>query len=62
MGVAVREIGQGVHGEKRDDEQIHRPNLVQYSKLRGDEKDYNRNMAMETLKTIISLGYEIRKK
>lgn len=60
---ALQRVNEGwIYGKKRDDHQKHHPNLVPYSQLREDEKDYDRNTAMETLKTIISLGYEIRRK
>ncbi len=49
-------------GEKRDDEMKETPCLVPYSKLSEIEKDYDRNTAMQTLKLILSLGYEIKRK
>ena len=38
------------------------PCLVPYSNLPENEKDYDRNTAMETLKVILSLGYIIEKR
>ncbi|MCR5162371.1 MAG: hypothetical protein K6C06_11425, partial [Lachnospiraceae bacterium] len=38
------------------------PCLVPYDELPEREKDYDRMTAMETLKLIIKLGYEIKKK
>lgn len=49
-------------GETRDDALRKTPCLVPYSELPEREKDYDRMTAMETLKLIIKLGYEIRKK
>jgi hypothetical protein len=49
-------------GPERNDMKKEHPNLVPYNQLSEQDKDYDRNTAMETLKTIISLGYEIRKK
>lgn len=49
-------------GEKRDDEKKLHPGLIEYELLSEEEKDYDRRTAMETLKLIIKLGYEIKKK
>jgi hypothetical protein len=49
-------------GEVRDDAKRQTPCLVPYSELPEREKDFDRMTAMETLKLIIKLGYEIRKK
>ncbi len=49
-------------GEKRNDEKKETPCLVPYSELSEIEKDYDRNTAMQTLKLILSLGYEIKRK
>jgi len=35
---------------------------VPYDHLSEEDKDYDRNTAMETIKTIIMLGYSIEKK
>jgi len=50
-----------VYGEFRDDSKKTHPDLVPYSELTEEEKQYDRNTAMETLKLIISLGYKIIK-
>ena len=50
------------YGEKRDDELKLHPCLVEYDELSEIEKDYDRNTAMETLKLIVKMGYEIRRK
>ncbi|MBQ9945518.1 MAG: Ryanodine receptor Ryr [Clostridia bacterium] len=51
-----------VYGEKRDDEKKMTPCLVPYEELSEEEKEYDRNTALETLKLITALGYEIKKK
>ncbi|HET6422416.1 MAG TPA: RyR domain-containing protein [Planctomycetaceae bacterium] len=46
-------------GPKRDDAKKLHPCLVPYDDLPESEKDYDRRAAMETLKAILSLGYQI---
>lgn len=48
------------YGPKRDDAAKETPCMVPYSELSESEKEYDRNTAMETIKLIVSLGYEIR--
>ena len=48
-------------GSTRDDTKKETPCLVPYKELSESEKDYDRNTALETLKMIVALGYEIRK-
>lgn len=50
------------YGEKRDDKNKEHPCLVPYEELDDEEKEYDRNTAIQTLKLIIKLGYEIKKK
>ena len=50
------------YGEKRDDKLKTNPCLVPYEQLPEEEKAYDRNTAMETLKLIIKLGYTLEKK
>ena len=53
-------IEQGwTYGETRNDERKETPCLVPYGDLPESEKQYDRNTALETLKLIIKLGYEI---
>ena len=60
---AVGRIASGwVYGEQRSDENKTTPCLVAYDELPESEKEYDRNTALETLKLIVALGYEIRKK
>lgn len=55
-------ISQGwTYGSERDDANKKHPCLVEYEALSDDEKSYDRNTAMETLKCIIKLGYKIEK-
>lgn len=49
-----------VYGEFRDDVQKTNPTLIPYDELPEREKDYDRNTALETLKLIVKLGYEIK--
>lgn len=49
-----------IWGKKRDDELKHHPCLIPYEELPDEEKEYDRNTALETLKTILSLGYNIQ--
>jgi ryanodine receptor 2 len=50
------------YGPERDDTSKQHPCLVPYSDLPESEKKYDRDISMETLKVIISLGYTIEKK
>jgi RyR domain-containing protein len=49
------------YGPQRDDSRKEHPCLVPYEELPESEKQYDRNAAMETLKTILALGYHIEK-
>ena len=50
-----------VYGEQRDDEKKTHPCLVPYEDLPEEEKEYDRNTAISTLKFIMKLGYKITK-
>lgn len=57
---AQERIKQGwTFGEKRDDAKKRHPCLVPYEDLPEEEKVYDRNTAVETLKFIIKLGFSI---
>ena len=59
---AASRIAEGwCYGPCRDDEKKLTPCLVPYCELPEVEKDYDRHTALETLKTIIKLGYRIEK-
>ncbi|MBE6734230.1 MAG: Ryanodine receptor Ryr [Ruminococcaceae bacterium] len=60
---AVGRIKEGwIYGEVRDDSKKTTPCLVPYDELSDNEKEYDRNTALETIRLIISLGYEVKKK
>lgn len=60
---AAARIAEGwTYGEQRDDARKQTPCLVPYDALPEEEKAYDRNTAMQTLKFIVSLGYDISKK
>ncbi len=50
------------YGASRNDAKKETPCLVPYSELAESEKAYDRNTALETLKLVIRLGYDIVKK
>ncbi len=50
-----------VYGETRDDVKKTTPCLVPYSELTEEEKEYDRNTALQTLRLIVALGYRIVK-
>jgi hypothetical protein len=59
---AAARIAEGwCYGPCRDDEKKLTPCLVPYNELTEAEKEYDRITALETLKTIIKLGYRIEK-
>ena len=59
---AQERINQGwTYGEKRDDTNKHHPCLVAYEDLPEDEKEFDRNTSVETLKLILKLGFTISK-
>ena len=47
-------------GPARDDARKEHPCLVPYEDLPESEKEYDRQTALETLKVITAMGYEIR--
>ena len=59
---AKERISQGwSYGPVRDDARKQHPCLISYEELPESEKVYDRNTAIETLKLILALGYEIKK-
>jgi hypothetical protein len=48
-------------GPKRDDSKLETPDMVPYAQLPESEKQYDRNMAEDTLKLLTALGYKIEK-
>lgn len=56
-------IAQGwTYGSERNDTEKKHPCLVPYEELPEEEKVYDRNTSIETLKFIVSNGYEIKKR
>lgn len=49
-------------GPVRDDATLSHPCLVGYDELPESEKDYDRATSQETLRLILKLGFEIKKK
>ncbi len=47
------------YGPERNDSLRLHPGLVSYEELPESEKEYDRNTSIETLKAIISLGFDI---
>ena len=59
---AQTRIDQGwIWGEERNDELKHHPGLVAYEELPEEERLYDRNTSIETLKLITKLGFKITK-
>jgi len=57
---AQERISQGwTYGEKRDDALKQHPGLVAYEDLPEEEKAYDRNTSVETLKLILKFGFRI---
>jgi RyR domain len=50
------------YGAQRDDVKRTHPSLVPYEQLPESEKEYDRVLVNETLKTILALGYHIEKR
>ncbi len=60
---AQRRMQEGwTYGENRDDAHKKHPGLVPYQHLAESEKDYDRNTSLETLKLIVAMGYDIKKR
>lgn len=50
------------YGPERSDTRKEHPCLIPYDQLSEEERTYDRNTALETLKLIQHLGFEIRKR
>lgn len=60
---AVERMAQGwTYGPQRDDIKKHTPCMVAYSQLPESEKKFDRDMAMNTLKLVRKLGYDLVKR
>ena len=49
------------YGPERDDKLKKHPDLIPYSQLTEEEKEYDRETAMNTIKLVMKLGYRIEK-
>jgi hypothetical protein len=49
------------YGPTRDDSRKEHPSLIPYEQLSESEKQYDRNAVIESLKTIVALGFRIEK-
>lgn len=59
---AETRISQGwTYGEQRNDELKTHPCLIPYEELPEEEKEYDRNTSIRTLKLIMKLGFKISK-
>ena len=59
---AATRIAQGwSYGPERNDSEKKHPCLVPYGELPEEEKIYDRNTSIETLKFIVMKGFEIKK-
>lgn len=57
---AQTRIAQGwTYGEERNDAERKHPCLVPYEELSEEEKEYDRNTSVETIKLILKLGFKI---
>lgn len=60
---AQTRIAQGwQYGPERNDDEKRHPMLIPYEELPEEEKVYDRNTSVETLKLILKLGFVIEKK
>jgi hypothetical protein len=50
------------YGPRRDDRALEHPCLVPFEDLPESEKEYDRRVAIQTLKAMVALGYRIEKK
>ncbi len=48
-----------MYGEERNDAEKKHPCLVPYEELSEEEKEYDRNTSIETIKLILKLGFKI---
>ncbi|MDD2466566.1 MAG: RyR domain-containing protein [Desulfobulbus sp.] len=57
---ARQRLDQGwIYGPERSDQAKTHPDLVPYEELTEQEKEFDRQAATQTIKTLISLGYQI---
>lgn len=57
---ATKRLSEGwTYGPERNDRRREHPGLVHYDELPDPEKEYDRRTALETIKTLLALGYTI---
>lgn len=59
---AARKKEGWTYGKERDDANKKHPDLIPYSSLPDSEKEYDRLMALDTIKLVMKLGWELRKR
>lgn len=59
---ASRQADEWTYGPERNDQLKQTPDMVPYSQLPEGEKDYDREMAMQTIKLLKKLGYDLIKR
>lgn len=60
---ATARIKEGwTYGKERDDAKKKHPDLIPYSALPDSEKEYDRIMALDTIRLVKKLGFDIVKK
>lgn len=59
---ATRMAENWTYGPVRDDEKKKHPDLIPYSALPDSEKEYDRRMALDTIKLVKKLGFDIVKR
>jgi hypothetical protein len=60
---AIAKIQEGyAYGINLNQEQKTHPSLIPYNELPESQKEYDRNTLLETIKLLIKLGYEIKKR
>lgn len=50
------------YGPKRDDHKLQTPDMIPYAQLPDTEKQYDRLMALDTIRFVMKLGFEIVKR
>lgn len=48
-----------IYGPSRDDEKKTHPDLIAYEELPESEKEYDRSIAEQLIKTMLAMGYRI---
>ena len=57
----VHEVWAATRIARRDDAAKHHPCLVPYDDLTDEEREFDRNTSLETIKLILKLGFKINK-